>query len=256
MLSVSDTHTHLYARDFSGDLDVLLQKAIHQGVTRFFLPNIDWESLPGLFELVEKYPAHCFPMAGIHPTSVNTESLEELQKIQEWVAGKPLVAIGEIGMDLYWDKTYQAEQEDLFIRQVEWANELKLPVVIHSRESIDLLCAILETRVKAILPGVFHCFTGTPEQAQRILDLGFYLGIGGVLTYKNSTLKDFIGTLPEERIVLETDAPYLPPVPHRGKRNEPSYILYVLEKLAEVTGKSSLHWARVTTENTNRLFQL
>lgn len=251
---ITDTHTHLYSEQFAADIDALLAKALAKNIRRFFLPNIDLDSIAGMFALAERYPAHIFPMMGLHPTSVDAHGEETLALIMEQARGKKYYAIGEIGMDLFWDKTFQQEQERVFVRQVEWANREQLPIVIHSRDSIDLICDILEKQGNANCGGIFHCFTGTEIQARRILDLGYSLGIGGVVTYKNSHLPSVLPAIPLDKIVLETDAPYLPPVPHRGKRNEPEFILHTLEKLAELYKISAAELAEITTENAKKIF--
>ena len=253
---ITDTHIHLYADDFTSDRDVLVKKAIDKGVQRFFLPNIDSSSVNALKGLCEKYPTHCFPMMGLHPCSVKENWEEEIALVETHLAKEKYYGVGEIGIDLYWDKTFVKEQEEAFKRQIELANQYKLPIVIHSRESFEEIYQILLQKKKEAPCGIFHCFTGNIDQAQRAIALGFYLGIGGVVTFKNSGLADVIAEIDLKHIVLETDAPYLAPVPFRGKRNLPSYILKVAEKIAEVKKISLEEVAEVTTENSKKIFTI
>ncbi|HMR42299.1 MAG TPA: TatD family hydrolase [Saprospiraceae bacterium] len=250
-----DTHAHLYAAQFDEDRDEMMERAISAGVRKFFLPNIDSGSITGMLDLEKKYPGHCFAMMGLHPCSVNENYESELALVRSWLEKRSFSAVGEIGIDLYWDKTFVEEQKDTFLRQVTWAQEFDLPIVIHSRESIDLILDLLENLAnKNKLRGVFHCFTGDENQAQRIMDLGFYMGIGGVLTFKKSGLDEVVKKLPMERLVLETDAPYLAPTPHRGSRNESFYIKLIAEKLAAVKLLSPEEVARITSQNAENLF--
>ena len=251
---LTDTHTHLYLDEFSPDRDQLMGEAMEQGVKRFFLPNIDSSSVRAMTELSAKYPQNCFPMMGLHPCSVKENWKEELELVEKLLQENKYVGVGEIGMDLYWDKTFVEAQEEVFKTQVGWANHYRLPVSIHSRESFEELYQILLHTKKEEPCGVFHCFTGNTDQAKRAIDLGFYLGIGGVVTFKNSGLDKTISETGLEHLVLETDAPYLAPVPFRGKRNIPSYILKVAEKIAEVKGVSVEEVAKVTSENATKIF--
>lgn len=251
---LTDTHTHLYLDDFSSDIDLLLGEAMAKGVSRYFLPNIDSSSVDALTQLAEKYPDNCFPMMGLHPCSVKENWKEEIALVEKLLAEKKFSAVGEIGMDLYWDKTFVKEQEQVFKRHIELANHYKLPVSIHSRESFEEIYNILLTTKKQMPCGVFHCFTGNADQARRAIDLGFYLGIGGVVTFKNSGLDKVVEQIDLSRLVLETDAPYLAPVPFRGKRNLPEYILKVAEKIAEVKKVSVDVVAEVTTRNSIAVF--
>lgn len=250
----TDTHTHLYAEEFAPDRDLLISEAISGGVQRFFLPNIDSTSVESLTQLVEKYPSNCFPMMGLHPCSVKENWQQELGLVEKLLSEHKYVAVGEIGMDLFWDKTFVKEQEIVFKRQVELANHYKLPLSIHSRDSFEEIFQILLSTKKEMPCGIFHCFTGNAEQAQRAIDLGFYLGIGGVITFKNSGLDKVIADIPLQHLVLETDAPYLAPVPFRGKRNLPVYIIKVAEKIAEIKNISLEEVAMVTTENSKLIF--
>ena len=251
---LTDTHTHLYLEDFASDRDLLIKEAMEKGVQRFFLPNIDSSSVEDLHQLSEKYPAQCFPMMGLHPCSVKENWKDEIALVEKLLAEKKYVAVGEIGMDLYWDKTFVPQQEEAFRIQIDLANKYKLPVSIHSRESFEELYSILLDKKKDNPCGVFHCFTGNAEQARRAIALGFYLGIGGVVTFKNSGLDKVIAEIGIENLVLETDAPYLAPVPFRGKRNLPEYIVKVAEKIAEVCGVTVEDVVTITTQNSIKIF--
>lgn len=250
-MTLVDTHTHLYVDQFVDDREAVVRRARSVGVERMYLPNIDAGSIEALLALEKSDPQACIAMMGLHPCSVGPDYQEQLRMVRNWLEERPFAAIGEIGMDLYWDKTHADEQRKAFLTQVEWALEFSLPIVIHSRETIDQLIELVRGVGDVNLRGIFHCFTGTVEQARQIIDLGFYLGIGGVLTFKNSGLDQTVAKLPLDRLVLETDSPYLAPVPHRGKRNESSYVLNVAEKLAEVHGISLREVAERTTQNAN-----
>ncbi|MEO8151301.1 MAG: TatD family hydrolase [Bacteroidia bacterium] len=253
---LTDTHTHLYLEDFDSDRDALMQQALAQDIQRFFLPNIDTTSVDSLLSLTQKYPANCFAMMGLHPCSVKENYAEELSKINETLNLKreSIYAVGEIGMDLYWDKTFVKEQEITFITQCHWADEMNLPIVIHSRNSTDELIAIIKNQDHLQLKGIFHCFSGNLQQAKEVIDLGFYLGIGGVVTFKNSGLDKVVEQIDLKHLVLETDAPYLAPAPHRGKRNIPEYLKLVAEKIAAIKNITLEDVASVTTENSKKIF--
>jgi TatD DNase family protein len=251
---ITDTHTHLYAGEFSNDIDLLMQEAMDKGVQRFFLPNIDSTSVEQMLAIEKKYPLNCFAMMGLHPCSVKKNWKEELAFVERQFSERTFAAVGEIGIDLYWDKTFVKEQESVFIRQVELSNHYKLPIVIHSRESFEEIYRVLLSSKKEKPFGIFHCFTGNSDQAKRAIDLGFYLGIGGVVTFKNSGLDKVIAETELQHLVLETDAPYLAPVPFRGKRNVPVYILKVAEKVAEIKNLSVEKIAEITTENSKKIF--
>ena len=252
-----DTHTHLFVEAFDEDIDSAIQKAIAAGVEHFLLPNIDVDSIDRMHRLEKKYPEHCKSMMGLHPGSVGTHWERDLEIIRKNLFSRSYCAVGEIGMDLYWDKTFVDAQKKAFRMQVGWAKELKLPVVIHAREAFDEIFAILDEINDASLRGVFHCFTGTIEQANHILGYGnFKMGIGGVLTYKNAKLDEVVRKIPLEYLVLETDSPYLSPVPFRGKRNESAYLLHIAEKLADAHGISLKQVEEITTLNAKRLFDL
>lgn len=249
-----DTHAHIYSHKFDDDPGVF-SRSFEAGVQRIYMPNVDAASIDRMLKVESEYPGKCFAMMGIHPCSVDAGFEHELRVAEDWFSRRDFVAVGEIGIDLYWDKTYFEQQQEAFKIQCQWAMERKLPVVIHCRESMEETIGLVESLENEHLTGVFHCFTGSVEQARRILDLGFFLGIGGVSTFKNSGLDSVLAAVGIERVVLETDAPYLAPVPHRGKRNEPSYIPLIAARVAEVTGESPEGVAQLTTRNANSLFR-
>jgi len=253
-MNICDTHTHLYAEEFNADRNLLINEAINKGVNKFFLPNIDSSSFDGLYKVCDEFPENCFPVMGLHPCSVKENYKEELEKVKSQFEERKFYAIGEIGIDLYWDKTFVKEQEDAFKIQIKWASGKKLPVVIHSRNSTGEIIKILKEQAYPELSGIFHCFSGNIEQANEIIEMGFYLGIGGVVTFKNSGLDKVMEKINLANIVLETDAPYLAPAPFRGKRNEPSYILNVLKKIAEIKNISEEEVAKITSTNAGRIF--
>ncbi len=253
-MKLVDTHTHLYTEEFDPDRGTVIHKALKNQVERMLLPNIDSTSVEAMWSLVKVFPRHCFPMMGLHPTSVNDQYEKELERVSEELSRNHYAGVGEIGMDLYWDQSFRSQQEDAFRRQLRLAKQYRLPVSIHTREAFDITYQIVKEELTDDLKGVFHCFTGTLEEAGKILDAGFKMGIGGVLTFKNSNLDSVVRELPLEALVLETDAPYLAPVPFRGKRNESSYIRYVAEKLAEVRGITLEEVAEVTTQTAENLF--
>ncbi|HXD93233.1 MAG TPA: TatD family hydrolase [Bacteroidia bacterium] len=249
-----DTHTHLYSEEFTAEIDVVLKKAIDAGVEKFFLPNIDSSSIDAMHALSEKYPQHCFPMMGLHPCSVKEDYKEELAIAYNYLQTKKYVAIGEIGIDLYWDKTFYTQQVEAFEQQINWALEFNLPIVIHCRNSFDEIYEVL-CGFKKLPRGIFHCFSGNAEQAQKIIDkTNFKLGIGGVITFKNSGLDKAIENIDLKHLVLETDSPYLAPVPYRGKRNESAYIPLIAAKIADVKKCSLLEVATLTTANAKEIF--
>jgi TatD DNase family protein len=251
----TDTHTHLYLNAFDGDRETVVKNAIEQNITYMLLPNIDSASVTGLLALCISFPENCFPMMGLHPTSVKENYKEELKQVSDWFDKQKFYAVGEIGIDLYWDKTFMKEQEQAFRFQIELAHEKNLPIVIHSRDSFDTIFNILEDYRKLGLQGVFHCFTGTIQQAKRAIGMGFLLGIGGVVTFKNSGLDKVVENIGMENIILETDAPFLAPMPFRGKRNESAYINLVAGKIAEIKNIELAEIADITTRNANRLFK-
>ncbi|MEO6613857.1 MAG: TatD family hydrolase [Chitinophagaceae bacterium] len=253
-MNLLDTHSHIYLPEFEEDRQSMLERAGKEGVARILLPAIDSATHLSMLNLEKEYPSCCFSMMGLHPCSVKENYLEEL-KIAEGYFGKRIFrAVGETGLDFYWDKTFTEQQYIAFNRQIEWALHYDIPVVIHSRNSIDECIQVVAQQQKGKLKGVFHCFSGNAAQAQQIIGLGFYLGIGGVLTFKNSGLDKVMEKIDLSNIVLETDAPYLAPVPFRGKRNEPAYLKYVVEKLAQVKGTDISVVAAATTANAEKLF--
>lgn len=250
-----DTHAHLYNKEFSGDRTEMVERALTAGVSRLFLPNIDSTTITSMLELEEQYPGNCYAMMGVHPCHVNENVDDELATVLSWLEKRAFKAIGEIGMDFYWDRTYTEQQYKAFRTQLELAKSYNLPVSIHSREStrecIDEVKAMQDGR----LSGVFHCFSGTVEEAKEIIDLGFYLGIGGVVTFKKSGLDQIIEQIDIQHVVLETDAPYLAPVPYRGKRNESAYIPLIGEKIADIKNLKIADVAAITTSNALKLFK-
>ncbi len=253
---LSDTHTHIYIPEMREQIGALMHRAQENRVQKFYLPNIDSDSVKDVFSLCDLYPSQCFPMMGLHPCSVKENYKEELSFIEKYIDEKRIVGIGEIGIDLYWDKTFLVQQQEAFRLQIKWAKARKLPIIIHCREAFDEIYEILQEENDDLLRGIFHCFTGTELQAQKVIDLGFYLGIGGVLTYKNSGLAESIKNIDLNHIVLETDSPYLSPVPHRGKANESSYLIHVAQKLAEVKNCSLEEIASITSENAVKIFSV
>lgn len=254
-MTLTDTHTHLFSDEFDADRTEVVQRAIRAGVATFFLPNIDRSSVPAMLDLEEQYPGKCFAMMGLHPCSVNERYEEELKMVEDWFGKRKFIAVGEIGMDYHWDKTFIVQQKDAFARQIGIAKKYKVPVVIHQRECFEDLYRIVKEHNTDTLRGIFHCFTGTLEEANRIISLGgFKMGIGGAVTYKNSKLPEVLKHIDLKYIVLETDSPYLPPVPHRGKRNESSFITLVAQKLAEVKGVTVEEVAEITTRNAQEIF--
>lgn len=251
---LTDTHIHLYAEEYDAVRDQLLKDAAAAGVDRFFLPNIDRESIPMMLRLEERYPESCFPMMGLHPCYVKENWESELALVEEWWSKRDFCAVGEIGIDLYWDKTFIEEQKEVFRRQILLANSHNRPIVIHCRQSFDEVVSVLRAVPKTAPQGIFHCFSGTVDHAREVIGMGFFLGIGGVVTYPKSGLDVVVREIPLEHLLLETDAPYLSPVPHRGKRNLPAYLRLVAEKVAEIKSTPLEEVARVTTENARRLF--
>ncbi|GAB4396836.1 MAG: TatD family hydrolase [Microscillaceae bacterium] len=250
-----DTHTHLYANAFAKDQAEMMQRAMAAGLNKLYLPNIDIESIAPMLALEALYPAHCQAMMGLHPVSVKEDFEKQLLVIEEWLQKRPFAAIGEMGTDLYWDKSYFAQQQEAFRIQVGWARQYGLPLVIHCRESIRETIDLLRPLLDGQLTGIFHCFTGTKAQAEEITEMGFLLGIGGVLTFKNSGLDKVLADIDLAHLVLETDSPYLAPLPHRGQRNESAYLPLIAKKLAEVKDCPLGEIARITSENARRLFK-
>lgn len=250
-----DTHAHLYAQKFAGDRDAVITRAIEAGVTRMYLPNIDSESIESMLELEAAFPENCFAMMGLHPCHVKENWEEELALVRSWLDRRSFCAVGEIGIDWHWSRDYDKEQERAFQIQTEWALEFDLPIVIHCRNSMDKVLELLQPYRSDKLRGIFHCFGGNAAQAKAAVDLGFLLGIGGVVTYKNSGLQESLAEIDLEFLVLETDAPYLAPVPHRGKRNESSYIPIIAEQLSGMKKTPLEQLAKITSENAMNIFK-
>ncbi len=253
-ITYTDTHTHLYDERFLDDSDAMILRSLDAGVTKMFLPNCDSETIAPMMQLAARWPQHCFPMMGIHPCYIKENYLQELAIAESWLQREKFAAVGEIGLDYYWDKTFVAQQKEAFNIQMGWALQYDLPIVIHTRDSMTDGIAMVAARQNGKLRGIFHCFGGSAEEARQIIDLGFYLGIGGVVTYKNSTLPGVLKDIPLEHIVLETDAPYLTPVPYRGKRNESAYIPLIGTTIATIKNCSVEEVADITTGNATRLF--
>lgn len=249
-----DTHCHLYLSEFQNDIQLVVERAEKEGVKRFYLPAIDRNTENELLSLESRFPDKCFAMMGLHPCSVGEKYEEELRWVEEWWQKRKFEAIGEIGLDFYWDQTFKKQQTKAFHQQIEWALFYDRPIVIHSRNAMDECIDIVNTYQSGKLKGIFHCFSGTYEQAIKIIDMGFYLGIGGVITYKNAGLAEVIEKISMDHLVLETDAPYLAPVPYRGKRNESSYLKYIIEKLAFIKNMPVEEVGKVTTGNAENIF--
>ena len=255
-MRIIDTHTHLYLNQYKEDVDMVIERAVKKGVDRFIFPAIDSSHLEEMHDLKKRYPENIYLMSGLHPVSVKENYKEELEIVFKSLSAHKYVAVGEIGIDLYWDKTFLKEQQEAFEIQIRLAVSNDLPIVIHCREGFNEIFEILDAEKCPKLRGVFHCFTGTLEQAQRAINLGFLLGIGGVVTFKNGGIDKFINQIDIQNIVLETDAPYLSPAPFRGKRNESSYITYVLNKLSGLYEISEIEIADITTKNAIKIFNL
>ena len=251
---ITDTHTHLYADEFDQDRNEMMQRAMDAGVSRFFIPAIDSTCTQAMYDLEKNYPENVFLMMGLHPTYVKENFLEELQHVEDELAKRKFYAIGEIGIDLYWDKTHLPQQQIAFRKQIQLAKQYKLPIVIHCREGFNEIFEILEEEKAPDLFGIFHCFSGTYEQAQQAISYNMKLGIGGVVTFKNGKIDQFLSQIDLKHVVLETDAPYLAPVPYRGKRNESSYIVSVVDKLSQIYDLSVNEIATITTANSKAIF--
>ena len=249
-----ETHAHLYADAFDADRDAMIQRAQAAGITAVYLPNVDMKSYPQMIELEQKYPNYCHAMSGLHPCSVKETYLSELKFVEKTLQDRKFCAVGEIGIDLHWDKTFFKEQVVAFEQQMDWAQTAKIPIIIHSRNSTTEVLNILRQKKSYTQGGIFHCFGGSVKEAKAIIDLGFYIGIGGVLTYKKSGLEETLKHISLEHIVLETDAPYLSPVPFRGKRNETAYLAQIAQKLATVKGVSVETVGEITSKNAQQIF--
>jgi TatD DNase family protein len=255
-LQFIDTHTHLYASEFDADRKLSIEKAINNGIDTLFMPNIDVHSIQPMLDVCWQFPNNCFPMMGLHPCSVDQHTDASLFQIQKWFKKRKFYAVGEIGLDYYWSTEFKEQQNKAFRMQIQWAIQMDLPIVIHSRNSNEDVIATLKELKHPKLRGIFHCFGGSAEQAAEVVDLGFLLGIGGVLTFKNGGLDKAIEHIDLAHLVLETDSPYLAPVPHRGKRNESFYILEVAKKLAELKKVGLNQVAEITSANAKRVFGL
>jgi TatD DNase family protein len=251
---ITDTHTHLYSSQFKEDQKEMMQRAKDAGVSRFFIPAIDSSYTESMLKLEEDYPLDVFLMMGLHPTSVNENYKDELAHVKKWIDKKDFYAIGEIGIDLYWDTSFLTQQQDAFRTQIKWAKEKNLPIVIHCRNAFDEIFEILEAEKGDDLRGIFHCFTGTKEQALQAISYNMKLGIGGVVTFKNGKIDTFLNEIDIQHLVLETDAPYLAPTPYRGKRNESAYITNVIDKLVDIYGLSFKEISEITTQNAKTVF--
>ena len=251
-----DTHAHLYSTQYEGQNEEMIKRALAAGVTKIFMPNIDTESLEPMLALAQTFPNVCYPMIGLHPCDVDAEYLSKLTQLKNQLSSHSFCAIGEIGMDLFHDVTYKEQQEDAFKIQLQWATEHKLPINIHSRQANNETISILKNYNDSFIKGVFHCFSGTIEQANAVVSMDFLLGIGGVVTFKNSGLDMIVKEIPLSHLVLETDAPYLAPVPYRGKRNEPAYLGLIADKIAEIKGITSEEVKNITTDNALRIFNI
>lgn len=253
-MELIDTHCHLYLDEFKSDIDGVIARAREIGVGRFYLPGIDSAVMDDMFAMEQRYPGICIPMMGLHPCSVKENYREELDIVRDWLHKRPFVAVGEIGLDLYWDKTYLQQQQDAFTMQMQWALDLSLPIVIHTRNAMQETIDAVKPFAANGLRGIFHCFSGEKGSAGQIIDMGFYLGIGGVVTYKNAGLAEELVNIGLEHMVLETDSPYLSPVPFRGKRNESSYLAHIVARLAEIKKRPVEEVAAITTANAQKIF--
>lgn len=254
-MPLTDTHAHIYTEEFDLDRDDMLRRCEDEGIDKIFMPNVDHASIDRMMEVELKHPNKCISMMGLHPCSVKKEFEKELYLVEQWLHKRKFAAIGEMGTDLHWDKTFWGQQQEAFNIQVNWAKQFNLPIVIHSRESIDETIQLLEPHLNGKLTGIFHCFSGNLEQAKKIIAMGFYLGIGGVVTFKNGGLDKVLPDVDIKHLVLETDSPYLAPVPHRGKRNEPAYLSLIIQKIAELKKIDAQEVQESTTDNTFRIFK-
>lgn len=251
-----DTHTHIYDKEFDEDRVEVVRRALESGVQWMLLPNVDVETIDPMLRLCEQFPGSCRPMMGLQPEEVRDDYKTTLRKVEKELERDMYIAVGEIGLDFYWDVTFEKQQVEAFELQLDWAKQLRLPVSIHSRNAFERMRSVLEKKQDGALCGVMHCFNGTLEEAKTYLDLGLYLGLGGVTTYKNCPVKDYLAQIPLDRIVLETDAPYLSPVPHRGKRNEPSFLVDTAKRIAEIRRETLETVANITTKNAKELFKI
>jgi TatD DNase family protein len=253
---LTDTHSHIYSGEYNGEIDDVMKRALDQGVTKIILPNIDSSSIKMMLDLTDNYPGICFPLMGIHPTSVKEDFQEELEVVEFWLSKRSFYGIGEIGIDLYWDKTFREEQEYVFCHQLRLARKFDLPVVIHIRESFDVVMENLKKEYFQGMKGVFHCFSGTSSQAKEVVEMGFKIGIGGTVTFKNSGVEKVVSAIKTEDMVIETDSPYLAPAPFRGKRNESANLVYIARKIAQIKDISVEEVARITSASAAELFNI
>lgn len=249
-----DTHAHVYAPELASDIELVIKNAISTGIEKILMPAIDSASLEAMLKVEQQFPNHCIAMMGLHPCYVKENYKEELALVETWLAKRKFIAIGEIGLDYYWDKTFAKEQQLVFETQMQWALDMQLPIVIHTRNAMGETIELVKPFAKKGLRGVFHCFSGSKESAEQIIGMDFHLGLGGVLTYKNAGVAEAVKDIPMEYLVLETDAPYLAPVPYRGKTNEPAFMLEVAKKLAEIKSMPLHEIAAITTSNAEKLF--
>lgn len=253
-MNFTDTHAHIYSPKFDGDRDGVISRSVQNGVQKIYMPNINVESIDQMLDAESKYPSICIPMMGLHPCDVKKDFDKELYVMEEWLGKRSFSAIGETGLDLYWDKTFFEEQKESLRIHINWAKQKKLPIILHCRESMDETIEIIREEKTTELKGIFHCFSGSLEQAREIIDLGFLLGIGGVSTYKNGGLDKVFPEISLEHVVLETDSPFLAPVPFRGKRNSPEYIPVIAERLSFLTGKTIQEVSTITEQNSQNIF--
>ncbi|MBS0000983.1 MAG: TatD family hydrolase [Cyclobacteriaceae bacterium] len=250
-----DTHAHIYLDQFGQDLGEVIRRAHEATVDKIYMPNIDSQSIERMIGIEEEVTVACYAMMGLHPCSVNESMDREIRNMEDWLVRRKFRGIGETGTDLYWDKTFYERQVESLEIHISWAKKYRIPIILHSRDSLDQTLSIIEKNFDDRLRGIFHCFTGNVDQARRIMDLDFLMGIGGVLTFRNSNLDKIIEQLPLSHLVLETDSPYLAPVPNRGKRNEPGYLPLIAGKLAEIFGMPVNEIAKITSENAEKIFQ-
>lgn len=255
-MAIIDTHAHIYSKQFAADEAKMIKRAKQSGLTAIFLPNIDVNSIEPMLKLTETYPNFCYPLMGLHPCSVKEDYEEVLQQMKPLFAKHKFYGVGETGLDFHWDLTFVEEQKKALREQVKWAIELELPLILHTRKSFKETFDIVNEYKCNQLRGIFHCFGGSAADAQKVIDLGFYIGIGGVVTFKNSNLTETIEATPLNKILIETDSPYLSPVPYRGKRNEPSYTKYVVEKIAEIKDLSTDEVEVTTTEAAKLIYNI
>ncbi len=256
VLKLIDTHTHIYLKQFDGARQAVVDRAVDAGVQKQLMPNIDSLTIKPMLTVAAEFPGNCLPMMALHPTSVKANFRNELDIVEKWLTLETFVAIGETGIDLYWDKTFVAQQKESLAQHIHWAEEYNLPLVLHSRNSLNEIFDVLNAHRQLSFTGVFHCFPGDTSQAKRAIDMGFVLGIGGVVTYKKSLMADVVKTVGLDHIVLETDAPYLAPAPHRGKRNESAFLVHIAEQISGIKRVSVEEVASATTANATRLFGL